>query len=264
VAVGQVENGAWDAAPSGAGLAVARAVLRATAQIEHRPSRVLAALNRALLAGSERDRRSVSAIYASVRPARARTRVRICAAGLNSAFVRRADGRVAAVVRSGAALGERPDPQLRDTRLLLRPGDSLILVTSGVIHALTGRGEADGDAGLRRVLGDLGAASAARCTDTILREVRKAYGGRPDHEIVALVLKVPSRRRGSGTHSGGWTGTRRYSPSLYGERAAVPDGRKIVAVSVRIAGSQDPVNASRTALTSRAYACASESARPEP
>ncbi|HUJ04897.1 MAG TPA: SpoIIE family protein phosphatase [Streptosporangiaceae bacterium] len=221
VAVGEVRPGPGPdaaAAPAASGtgsLTVARAVLRATALIEQQPSRVLAALNRALLASAEPDRRSVAATYAVVRPSRARTWVRVSAAGQHTVYVRRGDGTVSAHVRQGAPLGLRADPQLRDTRLLLRAGDSLIMVTESVTAALASAGyPSSGDDRLRYILAGLGGASAARAADTIVRAVRDCHGGRPDQEVVALVLKVPSRRRGSGTHSGGWTGTRRYSSSL--------------------------------------------------
>jgi hypothetical protein len=216
-----------------------RSRLRALAQIEAKPSKVLTSLNRSLLASSVLERRLLTAIYATVRPTILGARVRVCAAGTPTAFVHRQNGTVVPAGPVGTPLGMSPNPRLDDTLLLLRPGDSLILVTDSVADALSmpqpfgaqslggqpfgaqpfgalpfGAGDgypaSDGVDRLRRVLADLGSASAARSTDTILRTVREIRGERGAIPTVALALKVPGRGRRPGQHAAAWPGTRRY------------------------------------------------------
>lgn len=213
------------------GIALARTVLRATAQVEFRPAMVLVSAHRALLAAPAHDRLQVAATYATLRPGRAGTWVRICTAGGQLAYVRRRDGRVVAHGKPGSRLGADPGAQPCLTRLLLRPGDSLILVTdcvpdalSGAINGLLDHGAArTGVDRLRAIIGDLGAASAPRTTDTILRAVRDTAGRPSSQGIVAVAVKVPARRRGSGVHSGGWPGTRRYSHAALAAHATVAE-----------------------------------------
>ncbi len=213
------------------GVALARAVLRATAQVEFRPAMVLSSANRALLAAPARDRRPVAVTYVTLRPGRAGAWASICTVGGQLAYVRRRDGQVAAHGRSGPPLGAEPDVQPCLARLLLRPGDSLVLVTDSVAGALGSEDDAVGERGaaaagagrLRAILSDLGGASAARTADTILRAVRDAAGGQPAKETVAVAVKVPGRRRGSGVHSAGWPGTRRYSHVALAAHAPVAE-----------------------------------------
>lgn len=197
------------------GITVARAVLRATAQIQRRPSLVLAALNRALLAWPAPERRTMTAVFAIVRPTRAGAWVRICVAGPQTAFLRRADGAVSVLAKPGTPLGQRTDPCLHDARLLMRPGDCLVLVTDSLTSALAAGGQTlSGAIPLPLLLAGLDCTSAARCADVIIRAAVHAHGRRPDTEIVVLVLKVPTRRRGAGTHAAGWPGTQRSATAL--------------------------------------------------
>jgi hypothetical protein len=224
---------------NGSSFAHTRSRLRALAQIEAKPSKVLTSLNRSLLASSVLDRRLLTAIYATVRPTILGARVRVCAAGTPTAFVHRQNGTVVPAGPVGTPLGMSPHPRLDDTLLLLRPGDSLILVTDSVADALSmprsfgaqsfgaqsfgaqsfgtepfsagdGYPASDGVDRLRRVLADLGSASAARSTDTILRTVREIRGDRGAIPTIALALKVPGRGRRHGQHAAAWPGTRRY------------------------------------------------------
>jgi phosphoserine phosphatase RsbU/P len=175
--------------------ALARYTLRAEAHRETRPCLVLAALNQALLEWLTDDPRFLTAIYATVRPTLAGASVQICSAGHPLALVHRADGRVQKFGRPGTLLGIFPDPELHDSRGLLRSGDSLILFTDGVTEA---RGQIDGDLygdeRLRDVIAGLADMPAARIADAIQHAVLAFSGADISDDTVALVLKVPRRQ----------------------------------------------------------------------
>ena len=122
-------------APAAKSTALARYTLRAQAHRGSRPSVILADLNQALLDWDTDDRRFLTAIYATVRPILAGALVQVSAAGHPLALLRRADGTVRALGRPGTLLGLVAEPELHDTRRLLRPGDSLVLYTDGLTEA---------------------------------------------------------------------------------------------------------------------------------
>jgi len=191
--------------PAAGSIGVARAVMRAMAQIDGTPSAVLAGMNRALLALASSEQCSLAVTYTTVRLSAVGARIRICAAGPQTAFVRRSDGSVLASAWPGSPLGLRPDPELADSRVLLRTGDTMILVSASVTQTL------GGPDGVCHILAGAGRASAARSTDTLVRAVKDAAGGRIEHEAVVLALKVPGNKREAGLHSAGWPGDRPYT-----------------------------------------------------
>ena len=181
--------------PAAKSTALARYTVRAEAHRETRPGLILAALNQALLDWLTDDPRFLTAIYATVRPTLAGASVQISTAGHPLALVRRGDGRVQAFGRPGTLLGIFPDPELHDSRKLLRAGDSLVLFTDGVTEARR-RGDRDlyGDRRLRDLLAGLPDMSAARTAAAIQQSVRAFSGPDISDDAVALVLKVPGRR----------------------------------------------------------------------
>ena len=191
--------------PASGSIGVARAVMRAMAQIDGTPSVVLAGMNRALLALSASEQCSLAVTYSTVRHSAVGARVRICSAGPQTAFVRRSDGSVLAIAWPGSPLGLGADPELSDSRVLLRTGDTMILVSASVTAML------GGPDGVCHILAGAGRASAARSTDTLVRAVKDAGCGRIQHEAVVLALKVPGNKREPGLHSAGWPGHRPYA-----------------------------------------------------
>lgn len=182
--------------PAAKSTALARYTLRAEAHRETRPSQILAVLNQALLDWLTDDPRFLSAIYATVRPTRAGASVQISAAGHPLALVRRAGGRVQELGRPGTLLGLLPDPELSDSRSLLRAGDSLILFTDGVTEA---RRHSDrdlyGEDRLRGCVAGLGETSAAGIADAIQQAVMAFSSGDINDDTAVLVLKVPPHER---------------------------------------------------------------------
>ncbi|HEX9032946.1 MAG TPA: SpoIIE family protein phosphatase [Streptosporangiaceae bacterium] len=188
-------------------IGMARAGLHSAAQVESSPGQVLASFSRWLHGMPPVGSCFFTAFYATVRPSVIGALVRICAAGMQTVYLRRADGSVLVVPQQETFLGLSSDSELREERLLLRPGDSLILVTGSVTGADR---TSSGSAWLARVMADLGSMSAARTAEVVLNAVRERRGVRADDKTIVLVLKMPSHRRGSGTHSAGWPGARRY------------------------------------------------------
>lgn len=178
--------------PAAKSTALARHTLRAAAHRQTRPSLILAGLNQALLDWPADDQRFLTAIYASVRIRVGVAAVRMCSAGHPLALIRRADGRVRAVGQPGTLLGLLPDPDLFDTRQLLRSGDSMILFTDGVTEA---RSHVDrdlyGDERLADLIAGLGDLTAAGMTAAIIKAITAFSGGVVRDDTVVLVLKVP-------------------------------------------------------------------------
>lgn len=178
--------------PAAKSTALARYTLRAEAHRQTQPSLILAALNQALLDWLTDDPRFLTAIYATVRPTVAGASVRICSGGHPLALVRRADGRVQAAGQPGTLLGLLAHPELPDSRVLLRAGDSLVLFSDGVIEA---RSPADrdlyGDDRLRDFLATLRDMSAEQIAGAVLQAALTFSGGKTGDDTVTLVLTVP-------------------------------------------------------------------------
>ena len=97
--------------------------------------------------------------------------------------------------RPGTLLGLLPDPELHDSRSMLRAGDSLIMFTDGVTEA---RSHIDRDLygdRLRGLIAGLGDMSAARMAEAIQQATLSFSGGKISDDTVALVLRFPDRRR---------------------------------------------------------------------
>jgi len=176
-----------------ASTALARHTVRAEARRRTRPSRILAALNQALLNGPADAPPFLTAIYATVWPMAGGASVQVSAAGHPLALLRRADGRVRELGRPGTLLGLLPAPELRDSRGLLQPGDSLILFTDGVTEARSPvRRDLFGEDRLRSLVAGAGNRPAGAMAAAIQQAALAFAGGFAGDDAVVLVLKVPA------------------------------------------------------------------------
>ena len=172
---------------------LARHTLRAEARRRTRPSLILSALNQALLNGPADAPPFLTAIYATVWQASGGATVQISAAGHPLALLRRADGRVRELGRPGTLLGLLPAPELRDSRGLLRPGDSLILFTDGVTEARSPvRRDLFGEDRLRSLVAGAGNRPAGAMAAAIQQAALAFAGGFAGDDAVVLVLQVPA------------------------------------------------------------------------
>ena len=175
--------------------ALARYTLRAEATQHLSPAAVLSQLNRALLDQRGGDR-FLTAVYATFRATPGGMAGRLCTAGHPPALVRRADGRVREVGRTGSLLGFFPDVELADIRFRLAAGDVLLLYTAGATAARPRRP----DGGTISLFGEDALATAlARCDDldaagvvARLSEILAGHSGDwASDDTALLALRVP-------------------------------------------------------------------------
>ncbi|HXS62339.1 MAG TPA: PP2C family protein-serine/threonine phosphatase, partial [Streptosporangiaceae bacterium] len=102
------------------------------------------------------------------------------------------DGRVETAGRPGTLLGLFDDPDLHDTRLLLRPGDAMIMYTDGVTEARSHiNRELYGDQRLAELLAGPANLTAGQIATAVIKAIRTFSGGAISDDTAVLVLKVP-------------------------------------------------------------------------
>lgn len=171
--------------------ALAHYTLRAAAARSISPGRILGLLNTALLEQRPGDERFLTVALASVRMLRGRVLVTLSSAGHPPPLLRRRDGTVEDACKPGMALGMFAKPPLFDTKLVLGPGDSLILYTDGVTEARRGAEEL-GVEGLRNLIASVDrASSAAHLVAFIEASVGEYRDGLPRDDTAILVVRAP-------------------------------------------------------------------------
>jgi serine phosphatase RsbU (regulator of sigma subunit) len=170
--------------------ALARYTLHAAALQTPEPSQILDTLNTALLA--QRGGHDFCTVcLAAIRPSEGRTQVRIALAGHPPPVLIAADGTTSLLGERGTLLGVFGEPVLADTEVEMRPGDTLLMYTDGVIEA--GRPTSLlGEAGLARVLAEQRPETAAEVVEAAAAAAVEAQGGpvRDDMALVALRMST--------------------------------------------------------------------------
>ncbi|MEA2600708.1 MAG: phosphoserine phosphatase RsbU/P [Acidobacteriota bacterium] len=118
-------------------MAIANATLRTALDLDPRPERVLAVLNRTLCRTGTR-RTFMSAFYAVLEPRTGKMEY-VCA-GHPYPLLRRADGRIEELGCGGFPLGLRDSMTWVPHETTLEPGDLLVLYTDGLPEAVEGQG----------------------------------------------------------------------------------------------------------------------------
>ena len=129
IAIGDVSGKGPDAA---AITALARHTLHVAAAYEERPSRVLAALNDALLEDTPRP--LLTAAYARLTPSQPAS-IELSVGGHPLPLIIRRDGIVEQAGEAGTILGFAAVPALHDSSHGLEPGDAIVFFTDGVIES---------------------------------------------------------------------------------------------------------------------------------
>jgi serine phosphatase RsbU (regulator of sigma subunit) len=170
--------------------AMVRHTLRALTLTERAPERVLRILNMALMEAvvDAEGERFCTALFGVVTPGE-RSEVVLASGGHPSPVVRRAGGGTEWIRVGGSLLGVFPDADVRSVRVRLDPGDTLLLVTDGVLEARQNGTFFDME-GVERVLAaSVGSARAA--AEGIEQAVLAHTGGILTDDMAAVVLRVP-------------------------------------------------------------------------
>lgn len=166
-------------------MAMARAVLRREIAAGGSPAGVLAATNRGLFDDLVNAGLFITMFCVRYDPA---TRGLVHAnAGHNLPLLRRADGETVELDADGAAIGILKDVEFEEQTVLLRPGDTLLLYTDGIVEAPSPDGEPFGDERLRRLVADAGPIPPAGLAALIDVAVRSHTGGAPQRDDVTFV-----------------------------------------------------------------------------
>ena len=185
IAIGDVcGKGAAAAAITG----LARHTIRAAAFREASPRAVLERLNRALLR-EVRDESFCTVAAGRLGEHPDGALLRACAGGHPAPLVLRADGTVEEATSPGTLLGIYPDIDVSDRDTVLRPGDSVVFYTDGVIEERR-RGEQFGETRLRDLLAACTGLSATGIAERIERTVLEFQPVAPADDIAVVVLQI--------------------------------------------------------------------------
>ncbi|HYH51501.1 MAG TPA: SpoIIE family protein phosphatase, partial [Acidimicrobiia bacterium] len=168
--------------------ALARHTIRATAMRGRRPSRILGALNEALLL--QRVERFCTVVYARLQKLQGRWRVTLTSGGHPLPVHVTADS-ASPIGRPGDLIGVLDHPRLHDTRVELRPREALVFYTDGVTEGRSGN-EFYGEDRLLRVLRSAAGASAAEIVDAVTSDVIDFQQGTTRDDLAVLAVCAPA------------------------------------------------------------------------
>jgi PAS domain S-box-containing protein len=168
-------------------MAETRAYLRILAKARHDPGDILTRANR-VLADDLDGERYVTLLLVRLEPAT--RRFTYASGGHPPAYVFDAAGRRRLELkRNGPALGlDAGRAYAASTEQELRPGETLVLLTDGVLEATSRAGLAFGIAGVEAVLAGRPAATAAELVDAVRAAVLAHGAGGPGADDVTLVV----------------------------------------------------------------------------
>lgn len=115
-------------------------------------------------------------------------------AGHEPALVISRDGTIKDLRPTGPALGMMPDARFTSTHVTLKPGQTVLAFTDGLVEARSPTGEVFGGERLRRVVRVQSAASAAEMVRRVV-EVLKGFGGQaePHDDLTMLAAQLEGR-----------------------------------------------------------------------
>jgi serine phosphatase RsbU (regulator of sigma subunit) len=173
--------------------ALARHTVR-TASIwlpDHRPGGVLWAVNDAVIKRAGNGQ-FCTVVYAYARPCEEGVELLLASGGHPLPFVLRADGSVEQPGQTGTLLGILPEITVHEERIVLRPGDGIVLWTDGISDR-RGDGELFGEERLLALLESAGQSSPREIADTVERAVVGFSATDPQDDIALLVLRFTGR-----------------------------------------------------------------------
>jgi len=169
--------------------ALARYTLRALASLDPRPGPLMARLNTAVVGQRPGGVQFLSACAGLLEPDGAGLAVTLVAAGHPPPLVQRAGGVVERVAVGGPLIGLDPEVALTPVRVVLRPGDRLVVYTDGLTEARV-NGALLGDEGLAGVVAGLAGVATAGLPAALAEHVRAAAGGRLRDDVAVLAIEA--------------------------------------------------------------------------
>jgi sigma-B regulation protein RsbU (phosphoserine phosphatase) len=177
-------------APAAMYMAMTRSLIRSSASRNPSPAAALIEVNREIFAHSSSDM-FVSVFYAALD---ARTRSLTYAnAGHNPPLLRRANGTLESLPRTGVLIGIMEGLVLSDASLTLAPGDTLVAYTDGLTDALNPRGEDYGLARLMAALAGAPRADAALQLAYLSGDLAAFINGVAPFDDITLFIVAPDR-----------------------------------------------------------------------
>jgi serine phosphatase RsbU (regulator of sigma subunit) len=131
-------------------------------------------------------------VYAYARPCEEGVELLLASGGHPLPFVLRADGSVEQPGQTGTLLGILPEITVHEERIVLRPGDGIVLWTDGISDR-RGDGELFGEERLLALLESAGQSSPREIADTVERAVVGFSATDPQDDIALLVLRFTGR-----------------------------------------------------------------------
>ncbi|HEY0630926.1 MAG TPA: PP2C family protein-serine/threonine phosphatase, partial [Thermoleophilaceae bacterium] len=186
VAIGDVCGKGTEAA---AITALARYTVRAAAMRQDGPSQILSLLNEALLR-QRTDKRFCTVLYGRLEMNGAGHRFEFASGGHPLPLVLRAGSGSGEVGIPGTLLGIVPDPELSDDRVVLAPGDALVLYTDGVTDSAAPARILSASE-LAAAVGPPAGLDADAIAELVMQTALSSAEGEPRDDIAILVLKVP-------------------------------------------------------------------------
>jgi len=174
--------------------ALARYTVRASAMLHSdHPQVVLQDLNDAIRRESPASR-FCTVLYVALGMEGDRVKGCVASGGHPLPLILRSDGRVETAGLPGTLLGILPDPEIRPQELVLRPGDSLILYTDGVIEA-SPLDDRFGPEHLARCVSECHGRAPVAIARHIEDAVLAVQGGTVRDDVAVLVLRVSPHLR---------------------------------------------------------------------
>jgi serine phosphatase RsbU (regulator of sigma subunit) len=128
-------------------------------------------------------------LYVALSPEGDNVRGCVASGGHPLPLILRSDGRVETAGLPGTLLGILPDPEIRPQQLVLRPGDSLILYTDGVIEA-SPLDDRFGPEQFARCVSECHGRAPVAIARHIEDAVLAVQGGTVRDDVAVLVLRV--------------------------------------------------------------------------
>ena len=168
--------------------ALARHTIRAEAH-DVAPAEVLGRLNRAILREGT-DSRFLTATYAWLRREHGRLDVRLARGGHPPALLVRGDGSVETLCPAGPLLGIMDDIRFAESGFALRPGDTLVLFSDGVIEARSPEGELFGLDRLTALVAATASRSAEEVAEALEAAIARFGAADASDDRALLVIRV--------------------------------------------------------------------------